>query len=327
MGRFLRISKDGRSYSPLRVIVPPRDTLPHAVGRFEIGRWSPIRRLLPLGHRNFVTNCFPIFLSVEGQTRASGWASAQLLALVYIGSHLALHTWRRECGELRRRAPWNKAHLINYLAEVRGYRHYLELCTPTSGGRYAEIDRSKFATCLRLMYQCPESYVPADGLTIDYRTTGLDISECLSRMREDGQCVDIALIDSFHEYESSLRDLREGFRLISEGGTLVVHDCLPPTAELAQPKFIPGEWCGVTYQAFIDFVSNRDDLEFYTVDTDYGCGIIHKQAKPATPAASAGFSTSTGRLILGPDVSQTGKPSATTLGQLFRFLRRTSGHL
>ena len=68
-----------------------------------------------------------------------------------------------------------------------------------------------------------------------------------------------------------------------------MHDCLPPTAEIAQPKLIPGEWCGVTYQAFIDFVSNRGDLEFYTVDTDYGCGIIHKQAKPATPGASAGF--------------------------------------
>jgi hypothetical protein len=24
---------------------------------------------------------------------------------------------------------WNKAHLINHLAEVHGYRHYLELCT------------------------------------------------------------------------------------------------------------------------------------------------------------------------------------------------------
>ena len=182
-------------------------------------------------------------------------------------------------------APWNKAHLINHLARVRGYRHYLEVCTPTSGGRYAEIKRSKFATCVRLMYQCPHSY--DDGMTIDYRSTGLDITECLTRMREDGRRVDIALLDSFHEYEPSLRDLREVFGLISDGGTLVVHDCLPPTTELAQPKFIHGEWCGVTYQAFIDYVSDRDDLEFYTVDTDYGCGIIRKRAK-ASPAAIAG---------------------------------------
>jgi hypothetical protein len=137
------------------------------------------------------------------------------------------------------------------------------------------------------MYQCPENHVPADGLPIDYRIGGLDTSECLSKMRADGHVIDIALIDPFHAYEQSLRDLTEGFRLISEGGTLVVHDCLPPRAELAQPKFIPGEWCGVTYQAFIDFVNNREDLEFYTVDTNYGCGIIHKQPG-RMPAESVG---------------------------------------
>jgi hypothetical protein len=186
----------------------------------------------------------------------------------------------------RMNTPWNKAHIINRLSERRAYRHYLELCTPTSGGRYAEIDHSKFATCIRLMYNCPDSYLPSDGLTIDYRTPGLDIDECMTRMREDGR---IALIDSFHEYECSLRDLVEGFRLITTGGTLVVHDCLPPKVELAQPKFIPGEWCGVTYQAFIDFVSCGGDLKFYTVNTDYGCGVIHKlpQAKPRTSQSRA----------------------------------------
>ena len=46
---------------------------------------------------------------------------------------------------------WNKAHLINHLAGVHGYRHYLELCTFMSGGRYDEIDRAKLPTCRRLM--------------------------------------------------------------------------------------------------------------------------------------------------------------------------------
>jgi hypothetical protein len=196
--------------------------------------------------------------------------------------------WRRANREWARRrpgAPWTKADLINHLADARGYRYYLEVCTPTSGGRYAEIKRSKFASCLRLMYRCPESY--HDGMAIDYRITDLDITECLTRMRDDARRVDIALLDSFHEYEQSLRDLTEGFGLISEGGTLVVHDCMPPRVEIAQPKFMPGEWSGATYEAFIDFVSNRSDLEFYTVDTDYGCGIIHKQSAGAESAEAA----------------------------------------
>jgi hypothetical protein len=37
------------------------------------------------------------------------------------------------------------------LAGVDGYRHYLELCTFMSGGRYDEIDRAKLPTCRRLM--------------------------------------------------------------------------------------------------------------------------------------------------------------------------------
>ena len=57
---------------------------------------------------------------------------------------------------------WNKAHLINHLAEVHGYRHYLELCTYSSGRRYDEIDRAKFLTCSRLMYRCPDGF--DDGL-------------------------------------------------------------------------------------------------------------------------------------------------------------------
>ena len=39
---------------------------------------------------------------------------------------------------------WNKAHLINHLAEVHDYRHYLELCTYNSGRRYDEIDLAAY---------------------------------------------------------------------------------------------------------------------------------------------------------------------------------------
>jgi hypothetical protein len=69
-------------------------------------------------------------------------------------AHAAKRAWA-----LRQRKLWNKAHIINRLSEIRGYSHYLEVCTPTSGGRYAEIDRPLFSTCIRLMYNCPDSYV------------------------------------------------------------------------------------------------------------------------------------------------------------------------
>jgi hypothetical protein len=55
------------------------------------------------------------------------------------------------------------------------------------------------------------------------------------------------------------------------------------------PKYIPGEWCGVSYRPYVDFISQRNDLAVYTVDTDYGCGVIRKLANPsAGSAAGAG---------------------------------------
>jgi hypothetical protein len=92
----------------------------------------------------------------------------------------------------------HKAGIVNRLAVVHGYRHYLELCTRSTG--------------------------PRDGMEVDYLSSDLDISECLDAIRRDNLIFDIALIDPFHEYGTSWRDLDEGFRLIRAGGTLVVHD-------------------------------------------------------------------------------------------------------
>jgi hypothetical protein len=134
------------------------------------------------------------------------------------------------------------------------------------------------------MYRCPDGY--DDGMAVDYRSADLDIGACLESIREEGRIFDVALIDSWHEFGTSWRDLVEGFRLIRAGGSLVVHDGLPPSAEIAVPQYVPGEWCGVSYRAYVDFISERNDLAVYTVDTDYGCGVIRKLAEPSQANAT-----------------------------------------
>ena len=97
------------------------------------------------------------------------------------------------------------------------------------------------------------------------------------------------LVDSWHEFEPSWRDLVEGFRL---------------TAQMAPlSKYIPDEWCGVSYQAYVDFISQRHDLAVYTVDTDYGCGVISKLAEPSPQSATAA-----GAELLGNWRSKRGDP-------------------
>ena len=168
---------------------------------------------------------------------------------------------------------YTKAHLINQLAAVHGYRRYLEICSFTTGLRFAEIDRSRLA-CHRLMYRSPDQH--SDLVDVDLRAADFDISACLREIEQQQLRYDIVLVDPFHEYETSLRDLAVAFDLIVPGGTIVVHDCLPPNEAVATPQFIVGDWCGVTYKAYLDFVTTRTDLDYVTVDTDYGCGVIRK---------------------------------------------------
>jgi hypothetical protein len=164
--------------------------------------------------------------------------------------------------------------IVNYLAAVNGYRHYLELCTPTTGNLYRELDRLLFVTCRRLMYKCNTEF--DDGLEIDFRSPDFNIDDCLKQIVETKIRPDIVLVDPWHEYDTSFRDIAKAFELVPPGGSLLVHDCLPPSLSVASPEYVPGDWCGVTYKAYVDFVSGRSDLEFKTVNTDYGCGVIRK---------------------------------------------------
>jgi SAM-dependent methyltransferase len=173
-------------------------------------------------------------------------------------------------------ATFGKMDIINTLAARFGYRRYLEFATRTTGLEYRRIDRGRFAECRRLLYNMPDEF--ADGLPIDYRAAGLDIAIPLAAIAREGRRFDVILVDPYHEYQQSRRDLETALALLAPGGALVVHDCLPPNEELAQPHFREGAWCGVTYKAFVDFVIAHRELRYVTVDTDYGCGIVRKAA-------------------------------------------------
>ncbi len=194
--------------------------------------------------------------------------------------------------------PWTKVEIIHHLSEINGYKNYLEVVTPSTGLAYANIDRSRFETCHRLMYRCPEGF--DDGMEIDFRTNELDISKCVKEIKHQRTLYDIILIDSWHEYETSFRDLKDAFDLVRVGGSLVVHDCLPPNEEVATPYFIPGGWAGLTYKAYLDFVLKREDLRYFTVDTDWGCGVITKLQRKAPLGRNLKplFKSTLGRSIL-----------------------------
>ncbi len=178
-------------------------------------------------------------------------------------------------------SEWTKASLINHIALHRRYRSYLEICSATTGQRYGEIDRSVLTNCHRLMYRMLEGH--SDGMTIDFPADGLDSSECIREIFVRRLRFDIILVDPWHEYGTSMRDLCDALSLLKPRGTIVVHDCLPPSEDVASPTYRTGDWSGVTYKAYLDFVTARPAIDYQTVDIDFGCGVIR------TPALLAGL--------------------------------------
>ena len=71
-------------------------------------------------------------------------------------------------------------------------------------------------------------------------------------------------------------------KYLKENGTIILHDCNPPSEYHAKENIyfglpISGEWNGTVYKSLVKIRSKRNDLTLTTVDTDFGVGILTKE--------------------------------------------------
>ena len=166
---------------------------------------------------------------------------------------------------------FGKTTIVNGLSAIHGFTSYLEICTPTTGNEFSKIGSDFLKSKHRLMYGVAADF--DDGSPIDFRYDGFDIESKHAGLRDH---YDIILVDPYHDYRSSIRDITFAYGLLRHGGIMVVHDCLPPSnGDTIAPTFVSGEWCGVTFIAYVDFLMSSG-ATFWTVDCDYGCGVIVK---------------------------------------------------
>jgi len=172
----------------------------------------------------------------------------------------------------------SKYDIVNCLAEKFDFRSVLEISTPTTGASFRALsNNSHYNRCDRLVYNCDSWF--SDGFPVSYQTHDIfsnSIVSAIHTMNGSSPLYDIIFVDSFHSYQSSILDLYSALLLLKTGGMIVVHDCNPLSAKIAQPEVRDDEWCGVSYQAFIDFRLAHPDFLSFTVDTDYGVGVIQK---------------------------------------------------
>ena len=88
---------------------------------------------------------------------------------------------------------------------------------------------------------------------------------------------DLICVDPYHEYKESISSFRLLTLLLNDDGILISHDCNPPTFESSSHIYIQGEWCGVTYAAFIEIAYNNPNWYYAIINKDYGLGIISKK--------------------------------------------------
>jgi Methyltransferase domain len=98
--------------------------------------------------------------------------------------------------------------------------------------------------------------------------------------------LDIAFVDGMHEFSYALKDAENCLKYIADNGIIILHDCNPQSAEAEcsfadwENRKFAGEWNGDTWKAITYLIRNRPDLDIFTIDADYGLGIITKAKQP-----------------------------------------------
>ena len=80
-------------------------------------------------------------------------------------------------------------------------------------------------------------------------------------------------VDGLHWSEQVYKDVINCLDNLEEGGCVLMHDCRPTNEPMQRYPRETKEWCGDTWKAFVKLRSERDDLEMFVIDTDYGVGL------------------------------------------------------
>lgn len=162
----------------------------------------------------------------------------------------------------------NRIDIINGLITKNNYKSYLEI--GVQGG-----DCFRAINCENKVGVDPD---PASAATIK-ETSDMFFSKIrkLARLYDKSVPIsyDIIFIDGLHHADQVEKDIFNSIECLNEGGTIVMHDCLPTTKRMQEiPLQEQAEWTGDVWRAFLHNRINNSNLEMCVVNTDWGCGII-----------------------------------------------------
>lgn len=93
-------------------------------------------------------------------------------------------------------------------------------------------------------------------------------------MNED--TFDVIFIDGLHISEQVEKDIINALEILNDGGYIICHDMHPPEESWQIVPPVQANWNGDCWKAWVRIRTSRDDLIMFTVNTDFGCGVITK---------------------------------------------------
>jgi hypothetical protein len=156
--------------------------------------------------------------------------------------------------------------IINLFINKYNYKNYLEIGV-SDGSNFKLID-----------VELKESVDPAEDnteysvATPTYRMTSDEFFESYADKKYD-----IIFIDGLHHSDQVDRDIKNSVNALNADGVIILHDC-NPFEELHQR--VPRQsdiWNGDVWKSFVKFKENNLDWDCYTINTDWGCGVLKKR--------------------------------------------------
>lgn len=150
--------------------------------------------------------------------------------------------------------------LLNFLIRKYHYKSYLEIGCDSN------------ACFNQIRAPTKVGVDPASGGTI--RLTSDDYFKTLDEKVK----FDLIFIDGLHFSEQVDRDIKNSLKHLSSGGTIVLHDCNPPTEDIgAYPYAGSYNWTGDVWKAIVKW-RVEPDVDICVIDFDWGCGVL--QVRP-----------------------------------------------
>ncbi len=84
---------------------------------------------------------------------------------------------------------------------------------------------------------------------------------------------DVIFVDGLHTYEQVRVDLLNSFKVLNEGGVILMHDCLPLNYDEQAIPCQSKAWTGDVWKAAFEFKQNPD-IDMRIIVLDHGVGIL-----------------------------------------------------